>query len=288
MQLITGRTRLLGVIGYPIEHTLSPAMHNAAIAHLGLDYVYLPFPIHPQDLARAIAGFEAIGVVGFNITIPHKQAILPLLSQVSPAARAIGAVNSVWRTEAGWNGTNTDLEGFIAPLQGMSQDWSRATSTILGNGGATRAVVAGCVELGCRQIRVVGRNREKLERFQRSWENTPFANAVSVHLWEELPDLVSQTDLLVNATPVGMAPESDRSPLSAAALDSVRAGTIAYDLIYTPSPTLFLQQMQQRGAIAIDGSEMLVGQGAAALRIWLQCPVPVDVMRRSLQAQLAS
>lgn len=288
MQSITGRTKLLGVIGYPVEHSLSPAMHNAAIAHLGLDYVYLPFPVSPQKLKEAIAGFEAIGVVGFNLTIPHKQAILTLLAQISPAAEAIGAVNTVWRTEAGWKGTNTDVEGFIAPLQGMSRDWSQSAATILGNGGAARAVVAGCVELGCREIRVVGRDRAKLAQFQQSWHNTPFAGCLTVHLWDELPEVVLQTDLLINATPVGMAPHRDRSPLTPSVLAQVRGGTVAYDLIYTPSPTLFLQQMQEKGAIAIDGSEMLVQQGAAALQIWLQRSVPVEIMRQALQAQLDS
>src|SRR6476469_1476105 len=116
-KMIKGTTKLLGVIGHPVEHSLSPAMHNAAISHLGVDFVYLPFPVKPGDLKAALAGFAAIGVRGFSITIPHKQAILPLLSEVSPIARAIGAVNTVYLTDKGWCGTNTDVEGFLAPLQ---------------------------------------------------------------------------------------------------------------------------------------------------------------------------
>nr|MBE9135238.1 shikimate dehydrogenase [Tychonema sp. LEGE 07196] len=115
--MIQGTTKLLGVIGHPVTHSLSPAMHNAAIAHLGVDFVYLPFPVKPEDLKAALAGFAAIDLRGFSITIPHKQAILPLLSEVSPIARAIGAVNTVYRTDKGWCGTNTDVEGFLAPLQ---------------------------------------------------------------------------------------------------------------------------------------------------------------------------
>ena len=114
--MITGKTKLLGVIGHPVQHSLSPVMHNAAIATLGLDYVYLPLPVRPEDLEVAIAGFAAIGLVGFNITIPHKQAILPLLVEVSPTAQMVGAVNTVWRTKDGWVGTNTDVEGFLAPF----------------------------------------------------------------------------------------------------------------------------------------------------------------------------
>ncbi|MCL1469807.1 hypothetical protein LAY57_03860, partial [Argonema antarcticum A004/B2] len=114
--LITGKTKLLGVIGHPIEHSLSPVMHNAAIATLGLNYVYVPLAVKPEDLERAIAGFGAIDLVGFNVTIPHKQAIMALLSEISPQAKAVGAVNTVWRNENGWSGTNTDVEGFLAPL----------------------------------------------------------------------------------------------------------------------------------------------------------------------------
>ena len=122
LQVITGKTKLLGVIGHPVEHSLSPIMHNAAIAHLGLDYVYLPLPVHPDNLQAAISGFAAIDVVGFNITIPHKQAIKGLIAEISPTAKTIGAINTVWRTRNGtWAGTNTDVEGFIAPLQTYNQ-----------------------------------------------------------------------------------------------------------------------------------------------------------------------
>ena len=287
MQNIKGTTKLLGVIGAPIEHSLSPVMHNAAIAQLGLDYVYLPLPVKPEDLDVAIAGFAAINLVGFSVTIPHKQAIMPFLSDISPVAQAVGAVNTVWRTANGWSGTNTDVEGFLAPLQDHSRDWSQTTALILGNGGASRAVVAACAQLGCQQIRVVGRNQEKLNEFLNSWGNSPLAINLEVHLWEELPSLFPRASLLVNATPIGMFPHIDASPVNEATMAKLPADAIAYDLIYTPNPTKFLQHAQHRGAIAIDGLEMLVQQGAAALKIWLQQPVPVDTMRQALQNQLA-
>ncbi|MDY6785989.1 MAG: shikimate dehydrogenase [Cyanobacteriota bacterium] len=286
MQLIRGTTQLLGIIGHPVEHSLSPVIQNAALAHLGLDYVYLPFPVHPENLEKAIAGFEATGVVGFNVTLPHKAEVLPLLSQIWPAAQLVGAANTVWRTEAGWNGTNTDVEGFIAPLKAIHRDWSQVVPLILGYGGAARAVVVGCAELGCREIRVAGRDREKLENFEQSWKNTPLADPLSVYSWDELPELVSQTQCLINTTPVGMAPHSNCSPLSAEVAECLSPDAIAYDLIYTPRPTQFLQQARSRGATIIDGTEMLVQQGAAALQIWLQQPVPVDVMRQALKESL--
>ncbi len=286
MQLITGTTKLLGVIGDPIEHSLSPVMHNAAIASLGVDYVYLPLPVKPADLGVAIAGFNAIGLVGFSITIPHKQAILPLLSHVSSVAQVVGAVNTVWRTETGWSGTNTDVEGFIAPLQAYKWDWSQTTPLILGYGGAARAVVVGLTQLGCTEIHVVGRNVQKLSQFQQSWVNAPLPVTINVHLWEQLPQLITQADLVVNTTPIGMYPNVEQSPIDAAAMQGLRNGAIAYDLIYTPNPTQFLRDAKNQGAITIDGLEMLVQQGAAALKIWIKQTPPVGIMRQSLQQQL--
>ncbi len=294
--MIKGTTKLLGVIGHPVEHSLSPAMHNAAISHLGVDFVYLPFPVKPEDLKAALAGFAAIGVRGFSITIPHKQAILPLLSSVSPIARSIGAVNTVYLTDQGWCGTNTDVEGFLAPLQtppyqggaGGGSDWSQKVAVILGNGGAARAVVAGCAQLGCAEIHVVGRSEQNLGEFQQSWVNSPMpVHNLQVHTWDKLSMLISQADLLVNTTPVGMYPQGEKSPVVQGALDRMKAGAIVYDLIYNPNPTQFLKDSQLRGGRAIDGLEMLVQQGAAALKIWLDREsVPVDVMRQALRQHL--
>ncbi len=334
--MIKGTTKLLGVIGHPVEHSLSPAMHNAAISHLGVDFVYLPFPVKPGDLKAAIAGFAAIGVRGFSITIPHKQAILPLLSSVSPIARSIGAVNTVYLTDKGWCGTNTDVEGFLAPLQtpptppyqggakeatsGLEtgntavesdsrpyetpaiescpppyqgrarggSDWSQKVAVILGNGGAARAVVAGCAQLGCAEIHVVGRSEQNLGEFQQSWVNSPMrVQNLQVHTWDKLSMLISQADLLVNTTPVGMYPQGEKSPVVQGAIDRMKAGAIVYDLIYNPNPTQFLKDAELRGARAIDGLEMLVQQGAAALKIWLNKEsVPVDVMRQALRQHL--
>jgi shikimate dehydrogenase len=347
--MIKGTTKLLGVIGHPIAHSLSPVMHNAAISHLGVDFVYLAFPVKPEDLKAALLGFEAIGLRGFSITIPHKQAILPLLSEVSPIARAIGAVNTVYRTDKGWCGTNTDVEGFLAPLQppptppyqggatemksalesgnmtaesgpspyqgGATEvksalasgnrtaesgpspyqggtrrecDWSQKVAVILGNGGAARAVVAGCAQLGCAQIHVVGRDRQNLAEFQQSWVDSPIpVKSLQVHTWDNLSRLISQADLLVNTTPVGMYPQGEKSPVPLAAINQISPGAIAYDLIYNPSPTQFLKDAQLRGAQVIDGLPMLVQQGAAALKIWLETEsVPVEVMGVALRQHL--
>lgn len=285
---ITGKTQLLGVIGHPVEHSLSPVMHNAAMAALGLDYVYLPFPIKPENLEVAMAGLAAINVVGFNVTIPHKQAIMPFLSEITPIAQAIGAVNTVSYQHEQWVGTNTDIEGFIAPLQTTyRQDWNQKMAVILGNGGAARAVVAGCQQLGVAQIHVVGRSWQKLQEFRNSWANLPQWEKLQINIWDDLGELIPQANLLVNTTPVGMYPLMNESPVSMGDMQKLSPGAIAYDLIYIPHTSQFLQQAKKQGAIAINGLEMLLQQGVAALKIWLQREtLPVDVMRQALRNYL--
>ena len=284
---ITGRTKLLGIIGDPVEHSLSPLMQNVAIAELKLDYIYVPFPVQNNKLEEALAGFTAIDLVGFNATIPHKQAIIPLLDEITPTAKAIGAVNTVWRTDRGWKGTNTDVTGFIAPLKKIALDWSDAKAVVLGNGGAARAVVAGLAQLSITEINVVGRNKNKLAQFWQSWQDSPsISNLIKIHSWENLSGLISSCNLLVNTTPIGMHPHVDASPVSKDLMQKLPQNAIAYDLIYTPAPTEFLSLAEERGAKAIDGLEMLVQQGAAALEIWTDRPAPVNIMRRTLQQKL--
>ena len=284
---ILGTTKLLGVIGDPVKHSFSPLMHNAAIAELGADFVYLAFPIKAEDLKTALDGFRVIDLKGFSITIPHKQAIMEHLEAIAPEAQMVGAVNTVWQTETGWQGTNTDVAGFIAPLKALDKNWSNISPVILGNGGAARAVVVGCHQLGCPEIHVVGRNPEKLETFTKSWQGTPLESKLKTHLWDDLSNLIPNTKFLVNSTPVGMHPNVDTSPVSPELMSALAADSIAYDLIYTPSPTEFLKLAQNQGATIFDGLEMLVQQGAIALEKWLGQPVPVNTMRNALLQHLA-
>lgn len=280
---ITGKTKLLGIIGNPIEHSLSPVFQNSAIASLNLDYIYIPFAIEKEHLGELFNTFKAVKIRGFNVTIPHKENVLPFLDHISETAKIIGAVNTVWLTEdEQWHGTNTDIDGFISPLKSLHRDWSSITPLVLGNGGASRAVIVGCSELGCKEIRVVGRNWEKLTQFQASFTNTALKATISVYTWDQLTDLIPDSQLIVNTTPMGMYPHLSESPLDPSQEKLLRKDAIAYDLIYNPRPTLFLQQAHRQGAIIIDGSEMLVQQGAKAFEIWTKHHAPVEVMRQSL------
>ncbi len=288
---LTGKTQLLGIIGDPIGHSLSPPMQNAALAHVGWDGVYVPFGVKGAELEQAIAGLWALGVVGFNVTIPHKQRVMTHLAEITPLAQAVGAVNTVWRTAQGWAGTNTDVQGFVAPLVAQGRDWGGSRAVVLGNGGAARAVVAGCQQLGCGEIWVVGRDRAKLAAFAASWQGSPLAPPLQVAPWGDLATLLPAATLLVNTTPIGMAPHGDQSPLDVTLLASLGRdcpgiAPVAYDLIYNPRPTQFLHLAQSLGFTPYDGVEMLVYQGAAALEQWIGLPAPVAVMRRALVAQL--
>ncbi len=282
MHKIKGTTKLLGVLGYPVEHSLSPIMHNAAITFLDVDYIYLPFSVTPENLETAINGFKAMNIVGFNLTIPHKQAIIPLLQEISPIAKVIGAVNTVFKTDQGFCGTNTDVDGFIAPLKTYNHNWSDKIAVILGCGGAARAAVAGCVNLGCAEIHVIGRNADKLHEFQTSWIDSPLQIHIHVHTWDKLADLLPQTALLVNTTPIGMYPHINDSPINVNLMEKLPPEVIVYDLIYTPKPTEFLKLAQNQGAKTIDGLEMLVQQGAKALELWLNQSIPINIMRQAI------
>jgi shikimate dehydrogenase len=282
VMVITGTTQLLGVMGYPIKHSLSPVMHNAAIDYLGLDYVYLPLAIEPAYLEQAVQGLAAIGWQGFNVTIPHKQSIMAYLTEISPIAQAVGAVNTVWRTPAGWGGKNTDITGFQTPLQKLERNWSEATAIVLGHGGSARAVVAALRELNCREIWVVGRDPDKLSEFRASWQNFPLLIDVLTSPWGKMDKLLPQADVVVNCTPIGMAPHQTSSPLSVSQIASLPATAIVYDLIYNPRPTQLLKLAAERGCQTIDGLEMLIYQGAAALETWIKQVAPIEVMRQAV------
>jgi len=289
-----GSTALLGVLGDPVRHSLSPAMHNAALAALGLDWVYLALPVAAPDLASVVAALEALDCRGLNVTIPHKQAVATLAAELSPLAQRLGAVNTlVRRPGGGWLGTNTDVEGFLAPLREGERPGQRAV--VLGTGGSALAVLAGLEQLGFSSIAVAGRNATALAALQagcRDWLPAlePLAWATADD--EQLLHALAQADLVVNCTPVGMASTSDpmaanRSPLAAAALDQLRPGSGVYDLIYTPRPTALLKGAAERGCRTWDGLEMLVQQGAAALRLWSgRDSVPVAAMRQAALERL--
>jgi shikimate dehydrogenase len=290
MNQVRGTTKILGVMGSPVTHSLSPVMHNAAIAALGLDYVYVPFPVAIADLATVVEGLKAIGSVeGFNLTIPHKQEIIPLLDQISDTAKAIGAVNTVKRSGDQWVGTNTDVAGFLVPLLKLERTWHDQAAVVLGCGGAAKAVVAACLQLGCSAIHVVGRDRAKLERFEHELTTHLPDLSLYIHEWVDLSSILEIAGIVINTTPIGMTSNmanSPDTPISSTQMQLIPAGAIAYDLVYTPRPTQFLKLAAAQGLIAIDGLEMLLHQGAIALEFWVGRQAPIEIMHQALLGAL--
>ena len=278
-----------------MHHSLSPVMQNAALQAMGLDWVFLALPAPAAELVTVVRGLEAMDCRGLNVTIPHKHSVAALTRELSPLARRLGAVNVlVPMAGGGWHGTNTDVEGFCAPLRRGGAAWAGKRAVVLGCGGSARAVVAGLVELGFANIQLAGRKPEALTLFLndcRAWapqlQALPWASGSA-----ELAEALAAADLVVNTTPVGMASASnpvaaEACPLSPPELSALQPSCCVYDIIYTPRPTQLLQRAAARGCHSLDGLEMLVEQGAAALRLWSgRSDVPVEVMRQALLEQL--
>jgi shikimate dehydrogenase len=270
--LITSRTHLVGLLGYPIEHSVSPAMHNAAFAHLGLDWAYLPLPLLPDRLGEALRGLLALGFRGANLTIPHKEQALAYLDDITPEARALGAVNTITIEDYKLVGHNTDADGFLAALTEAGGQHQRAV--VLGAGGAARAVVQALRKIG---VSVTVANRT-LERALRLSVDVCALDAPS------LGAALKQADLLVNATPVGMWPAVEASPLPEGL--TLSPDLTVFDLVYNPLETRLLQQARLSGAKTINGLGMLVYQGAAAFRLWTGIAPPLEVMRQAAMQNL--
>ena len=279
---VSGRTRLLGVFGYPVEHSLSPAMHNAAIAALGLDYLYIPFSVLPENLDPAIHSLVALGIIGVNLTIPHKERVLPYLDEIDSEARAVGAVNTVHNDGGRLVGYNTDGEGFIGPLKARGFEVAGTRAVVLGAGGAARSVVFRLAREGAVVTianRTVARAQALAEDVRHVIEDAA-VDLLNLNDTAGLTESLSGAELLVNTTSVVMHPhDAADPPIPPAALHS---RLFVYDLIYNPAETRLLRAAREAGADTLNGVTMLVWQGAAAFRIWTGVQPPIDVMERAV------
>lgn len=280
--MITGKTKVAAVIGWPVEHSLSPAIHNAAYAAVGLDYVYIPLAVPPDALAAAVAGFKAAGFVGINVTLPHKVAIIPCLDALDRSAELIGAVNTVVFADGRAIGHNTDLAGFVNSLAAAGIAIAGRRTVLLGAGGAARAVAWGFLEHGAAAVTVGARDAAKAAAFAAAFP----AGAVTGCDWqgEAIAAALGCCDILVNCTPLGMQPRvNEEVPLDWAALNP---GAAVCDLIYTPPLTAFLARARERGHLTVGGAGMLIEQGAAAYTLWTGVAAPREAMRAALDREL--
>jgi shikimate dehydrogenase len=290
MASINGKTRLAGVIGWPLDHTLSPAMHNAVYQELGLDWVYVPLAVQDEvGLRRLIAAVRSLPFVGLNVTMPYKTAVLELCDEVATAASMAGAVNTIQVAPDGrLIGYNTDGRGMLESLAADADHNPAGKRVVLiGAGGASAAAFVALILAKCAAITVVNRNLERAEELLDRMAPRAAGIELRAVATFDAEDAVRGADLLINSTPVGMQPGSG-SPIP---VEWIKEGQVVLDMVYgTAAPTELVTGALAAGAIALDGLGMLVAQGATAVDIWnaeAQLRTPRDVMRRAALEQLA-
>ncbi len=267
---ITGTTRITGLFGCPVEHTLSPAMHNAAFAHLGMDYCYLPFLVQPDSLGKAVDAVRALNMAGVNVTVPHKEAVIRFLDEVNEEASFIGAVNTIVNREGFLTGYNTDGRGFMRSLEEKGIEVSGRSVLIVGAGGASRAIGYYLSEKA-EDLAIHDIDGNKLSRLVSDLSRIR-KNVKAVAKLESLDGF----DVIVNATPLGLK-KGDPSPVDVSGL---RSGRTVCDLIYKKTP--LLEAASEKGCRTIDGLGMLLWQGVLAFELWTSVFPPVDIMKKAL------
>ena len=293
MIAITGKTKLVGLLGQPVNHSLSPVMHNAAYEEMGLDWCYVAIPCGRENIEKVTTALRIVECKGLNVTIPHKQEVIKACNKLTETANKIQAVNTLIPEKNNqWIGANTDIEGFLTPLK--DHNLINKNVVILGCGGSARAVIMGLNSLNVRKISIVGRNDQSLDTFIKYMKNLLSKNNISIEGINNkkfnVTPYIEDADLIINTTPIGMnskKSEQENVPLGDEIWESLSNKTILYDLIYTPRPTNWLQIGQQKNCFTIDGLDMLVEQGAFSIRLWTGFhDVPVQTMKSSAEKHL--
>jgi len=279
--IIDGKTKLLGLIGNPVEHTMSPAIHNTIAKHMKENMAYLPFPVK-EDLGAAVKGAYALGVQGMNVTVPYKSDVMEFIVDIDEQAGIIGAVNTLVRTEGGFKGYNTDLPGLYRALKSEGIEIEGTDVIILGAGGAARAAAFMCAFYHAKKVYLLNRTVEKaISVADEVKEKTGFTNIIPMAIKEY--DLIPGNGYLVlQATKVGLHPNVEESPIEDEAF--FEKVSVVYDLIYTPSETKFMRLAKEHGAKAYNGLKMLLYQGIAGYEMWNQVSVPEEIVQKAYEA----
>jgi len=293
MITITGKTNLVGLLGQPVNHSLSPVMHNAAYEEMGLDWCYLAIPCEKTNLEQITKTLRLIDCKGLNVTIPHKQEILKACNKLTLTANEIQAVNTlIPEKDNQWIGANTDVEGFIMPLK--DKNLINKNVVVIGCGGSARAVVMGLNSLNVKKITIIGRNENSLNIFISNMKELSTKSKVLIEGINnkklDVTPYIEEADLIVNTTPIGMnrkTSEQENIPLGDKIWNNLSNKTILYDLIYTPRPTNWLKLGQEKNCFTIDGLDMLVEQGALSIKLWSGFNnVPTKIMKSSAKKHL--
>ena len=265
---------------------MSPVMHNAAFKQLGLDYEYVPMEVEPKDLKEAIGGLKALHIAGFNVTIPYKQAVIPLIDKCTELAETIGAVNTVQNQDGTLIGYNTDAEGFIDSLKLEARFLPKGKNVvIIGSGGASRAVCTMLAREGVKSLTITDVLPQKaLDLSEYLKDNFSVSSRALDNSDPILQREINHANLVVNTSPIGMEPKTDACPIS----DDIELhpGLTVYDLVYNPKETKLLKKAKQVGANAVSGLGMLVRQGALAFELWTGQQAPLETMREAAEAAL--
>lgn len=282
MKTITGHTKLTGLLGSPVSHSISPMMHNEAFRQLDLDYVYLAFDVEKKELAPTVGGLRAMKVRGFNITMPHKHAMCQLCDSLSPISEILGTVNTVVNEDGHLTGYTTDGIGYMRGLQEDGYEILGKKMTLLGAGGAASSILAQAALDGVSEISVFNRQGTNFEHTQKLIQLLKERTNCRIRLFDiadsaTLRREVSESALLTNATSVGMAPNTDASLIQDATL--FRPDLIVSDVIYHPSETKLLRDAKKAGCRTQNGLSMLLYQGAESFRLWTGEEMPVSIIR---------
>ena len=271
---MSGKLWLAGVIGHPISHSKSPRLHGHWLKRYGIDGHYIPMNVAPDDLARTIELLPRLGFAGINVTLPHKEAVMALCDEITPRAKAVGAVNTViFQEDGSVLGDNTDGYGFMANLYAGAPNWRADTgpAAVLGAGGAARGVVAALLDANAPQIILSNRTAERATALQ-----SEFGTRVVVSAWDDVGDAMKGANLLVNTTSLGM----DGQPALPVSLDHLGSETLVTDIVYAPLKTQLLIDATARGCAVVDGLGMLLHQAAPGFEAWFsQKPIVDDELR---------
>lgn len=295
--MIDGKTKILGVIGDPIEHTFSPAMHNAGLDALNLNYIYLPFHVKGDRLRECIEGAKAIGIEGLNVTIPHKTNIMKHLDEIDQVAEMIGAVNTIQFNYDAFNessnkdnesiittkGFNTDGYGCVLAIEEKTSIKDKKV-TITGAGGAARAVAFQIASSGISELSILNRNLAKAQSLSNDLKTNLNSIGIDINIYSyDLNNLkreLSESDIFIDTTPIGMYPNVDDKPIASA--DMLHEDLLVNDIVYTPMETSLLKEAKLANATVVPGYKMLLYQGIRAFEIWLGREAPMDVMEKAL------
>ena len=280
---ISGKTKLMGLIGNPVEHTLSPVIHNTIAETMNESMVYVAFPV-ADDIESAVKGAYALGIQGMNITVPYKSDAIPFLADLDKEAEIIGAVNTLVRTENGYKGYNTDLPGLYRAILSEGIEVKGSRVIIVGAGGAARAAAFMCAFNGAERVVILNRTVEKAERIAEEVKDKTGFTAIEVKSISDYNSIEGEGYLVLQATKVGLYPKTEESPITDEAF--FKKAAVVYDLIYTPQQTMFMQLAAKQGVAAYNGLKMLLYQGVSAYEMWNQVSVPEEVVEKAYQALL--